>query len=224
MAVFVLVPGAFSGGRTWSRVTRLLRGEGHTVFAPSLTGLGDRVHLAGPQVDLSTQIRDVAGLIEYEDLQNVVLAGHSYGGIVIAGVADVMPERIAQLVFVDALLPADGESFWSMSGGKPGLPNEGAWLIPGPQQQRGLSPQPRGTFEEGVRITVPLAERPFGRAFIRAGLRPPSTAPSPGKAVDAAAVRTRNHPAWRYFELPCGHAIASEMPRELASILAGLAL
>src|SRR5215211_2758933 len=85
-ATFVLVHGAWHGGWCWKEVVRLLRGAGHEVFAPTLTGLGERVHLLAPEIDLTTHIDDVLGLLEYEDLTNVVLVGHSYAGIVISGV------------------------------------------------------------------------------------------------------------------------------------------
>ena len=110
MATYVLVHGAWHGGWCWNRVAPLLRDKGHDVYTPTLTGLGERVHLATPEVDLSTHVTDVVNVIEFEDLRNVVLMGHSYGGQVITGVAGAIPERIGQLVYLDASLPNDGES------------------------------------------------------------------------------------------------------------------
>lgn len=112
MATFVLVHGAWHGGWCWRRVARRLRAEGHDVFAPSLTGLGDRSHLLSSGVDLSTHVSDIANLIESHDLDEVVLCGHSYGGMVITGVADRMPEHISALVYLDALVPEDGQSMF----------------------------------------------------------------------------------------------------------------
>ena len=110
MATFVLVHGAFHGGWCWRKVTARLRASGHEVFTPTLTGLGERTHLASPAVDLSTHVRDVANLMEWEELSDVTLVGHSYAGMVITGVADRVPYRLASLVYLDAVLPGDGQS------------------------------------------------------------------------------------------------------------------
>jgi len=113
MSTFVLVDGAWSGGCCWKRVTPYLRAAGHDVYAVTLTGLGERAHLASPSVDLDTHIRDVTATIDYEDLHDVVLVGHSYAGFVITGVLGDMPERLARLVFVDAQTPTAGQ-LWSI--------------------------------------------------------------------------------------------------------------
>jgi pimeloyl-ACP methyl ester carboxylesterase len=89
-------------------VASRLRKSGHDVFTPTLTGVGERVHLASPQIDLDTHIQDILGILEYEDLYEVILVGHSYGGLVITGVAERVPERLAQLVYLDGLIPQDG--------------------------------------------------------------------------------------------------------------------
>ena len=111
MATFVLVHGAWAGGWYWKRVRPLLTAAGHDVFTPTLTGLGERAHLATPDIGLETHIRDVLGVLTYEDLSDVVLVGHSCGGIVITGVAERAPGRLAHLVYLDAYVPADGQSF-----------------------------------------------------------------------------------------------------------------
>src|SRR5215207_4383806 len=110
MATFVIVHGAWSGAHAWRWVRPLLRAAGHEVFTPTLTGLGERAHLATPETDLDTHVADVAAVLYYEDLSDVVLVGHSYGGMVITGVADGAPGRIGQLVYLDADVPLDGES------------------------------------------------------------------------------------------------------------------
>src|SRR5207247_9497952 len=102
MATFVLVPGFWLGGWCWQRVARQLRYWGHDVYPVSLTGLGERAHLANPQVNLETHITDVVNLIEYEGLRDVMLVGHSGGGVVITGVADRIPNRLSQLVYLDS--------------------------------------------------------------------------------------------------------------------------
>lgn len=114
MATFVLVHGGWQGGWSWRLLARVLRAGGHEVFAPTLTGLGERAHLAGMAINLDTHIADVVGTILCEDLRDVILVGHSYGGMVITGVADRVAERIARLVYLDALVPEDGDTLFSL--------------------------------------------------------------------------------------------------------------
>src|SRR6266511_4363097 len=109
MAVFVLVHGGFHGGWCWRRVAALLRAAGHEVYTPTLTGLGERAHLATPDIGLDTHIRDVLGVLAFEDLRDVVLVGHSMAGMVVTGVAERAPDRLAHLVYLDASVPRDGE-------------------------------------------------------------------------------------------------------------------
>ena len=110
MATFVLVHGAFHGGWCWRVVTPRLTDAGHTVFTPTLTGLGERAYLANPDVDLETHIADVIGVFDWEDLQDVILVGHSYGGMVVGAAADRLADRIRCLVYLDALIPEDGKA------------------------------------------------------------------------------------------------------------------
>ncbi len=110
MATFVLVHGAWHGGWCWKKVVPLLRKAGHEVFTPTLTGLGERRHLLTPDVDLTTHVRDILGVLEYEDLQGVILVGHSSGGMVISGVAEQAGTRVAHLVYLDAFLPEEGKA------------------------------------------------------------------------------------------------------------------
>lgn len=105
---FVLVPGTWHGGWVWRDVRNILRARGHRVFTPTCTGCGERVHLSSPDVGLDTHITDVANVIEWEELDDVVLVGHSFSGITITGVCDQMPDRIKQVVFFDALVPREG--------------------------------------------------------------------------------------------------------------------
>jgi pimeloyl-ACP methyl ester carboxylesterase len=113
---FVIVHGAWGGSWAFRRVETLLRDKGCNVYRPSLTGLGERVHLATPDVGLSTHINDVVNMILFEDLHDVILVGHSYGGMVITGVADRLPDRILRLIYIDAFVPSDGESVVSLLG------------------------------------------------------------------------------------------------------------
>src|SRR5687767_15767517 len=108
MATYVLVGGGWLGGWCWQRVARQPRDEGHDAYPVTLTGLGERVHLASPEVDLETHVTDVVNLIEYEGIRDVVLVGHSYGGLVITGVSDRVPDRISELVYLDTMPLPDG--------------------------------------------------------------------------------------------------------------------
>ncbi len=110
MAVVVLAHGAWSAAWAWKKVRPLMAAAGHEFYAPTYTGLGERAHLARPENDLETHIQDVAGVLKFEDLRNVVLLGHSYGGMVATGVADRARARVAQLIYLDAFVPEDGQA------------------------------------------------------------------------------------------------------------------
>ena len=131
MATFVLVHGAWAGAHGFRHVRRSLQAAGHEVFTPCLTGIGERAHLTGPQVTLSTHIHDVVNQVLYEDLDGIVLVGYSYGGVVVTGSLRHIGERVRHLVYLDAFVPADGESLASLAG----MPEPGAgvgeeWLVP----------------------------------------------------------------------------------------------
>src|SRR5678809_1441420 len=115
MASFVLVHGAWSGGWCYHKVAERLRSRGHLVFTPTLTGQGERAHLTAGTINLSLHIEDVLAVFKYEQLRDVVLAGHSYGGMVVTGVADRAPERVAALAYLDAFLPEDGQSLFDIN-------------------------------------------------------------------------------------------------------------
>lgn len=228
MATIVLVHGAWSGSYRWRKVRPLLWSKGHEVYTPCLTGLGERSHLNGPQVNLSLHIQDVVNVFEYEDLRDVVLVGHSYGGMVVTGVADRVPERIAHLVYLDAFVPNDGESLWGI-----GVPRQTEdWAVPPIQREfktpeekawntarRG--PQSRYCFEEPVRLSVPLEERAFSRTYIKAAAD--ARRESGRDAFWEAADRARSDPRWRYREIDCGHMVPDERPAELVALLLELA-
>jgi pimeloyl-ACP methyl ester carboxylesterase len=116
LATYVLVHGGGHGGWCYQRVARTLRAAGHEVHAPSLTGLGERAHLLRPGIDLDLHITDVVNLLHYEDLRDVILVGHSYGGMVVTGVADRASDRIGRLVYLDAANPKDGQSLVDVAG------------------------------------------------------------------------------------------------------------
>jgi pimeloyl-ACP methyl ester carboxylesterase len=116
MATYVLVHGGAHGGWCYQRVARILRSVGHDVYAPTMTGVGERSHLIGPEVDLDMHIDDIAAVLHYEDLRDVTLVGHSYGGMVITGAADKAAERIGRLVYLDAANPVNNQSLVDVSG------------------------------------------------------------------------------------------------------------
>ena len=233
MTTFVLVHGAWGGSWGWRDFANLLRADGHEVYTPSLTGQGERVHLGGPQVNLSTHVTDVENVFRFEELTGVTLVGHSYGGMVVTGAADRIPELIGHLVYIDAFLPRDGESCFDLggAGGPERATIEDGWKVmpmgarTGEPQSpeaaarlRRLSPQPLGTLEEKVRLAVPLEDRAFTLTYVKASADRPGDA-NRTSAFWQAAERTKADPRWRYYELPCGHGVHREMPQELKAIL-----
>jgi len=157
---FVIVHGAWGGSWAFRRVEALLRDKGCIVYRPSLTGQGERVHLASPAVGLSTHIDDVVNVIRFEDLHDVILVGHSYGGMVITGVADRVPDRIRRLIYLDAFVPNDGDSIQSLLSRaradwvKPMI--QGDYIVPPwvkPEQPVPKDvPQPLKTFTEPITL------------------------------------------------------------------------
>ena len=163
---FVLVHGAWGGGWDWRPVSDILTSRGHRVLRVTLTGLGERSHLATASVGLDTHILDVVNTILFEDLRDVTLVGHSYGGMVITGVADRVPDRIGRIVYVDAFVPENGDSVMMLrgsAGGKPPgdyrgdfiVPN---WVKPGTAPPTDV-PQPLKTFTDPIALTSPARER-----------------------------------------------------------------
>ena len=228
MSAFVLVHGAFGGATSWRHLAPLLRAGGHDVYAPSLTGLGDRSHLGGPQVNLSTHVQDIVGVFELWDLRDTVLVGHSLGGFVVTGVADQIPERIAHLVYLDAVLPENGQSAMDLEGSEQlrDLELEDGWLVLRPGDPGGLTPPSRGlpigTLEEKLHLSKPLEEQPFTRTYVKAAQPPEPPPDEPQGNFWNAAHRVRNHPAWHYAEIPGGHGMHRESPQTVAGILLDL--
>jgi pimeloyl-ACP methyl ester carboxylesterase len=223
VATFVLVHGAWGSARSWRRLVPILRSRGHDVFAESLTGMGERLHLGGPETNLGTHVQDVVGIIEHHDLRNVALVCHSYGGMVVTAAADRIPERIAHLVYLDAMLPSHGDSCVDMEGGEVlvNMPTEDGWLVvpPRPETPRPSRGHPVGTLTEKVDLTVPLEQRSFTRTYVKAGGSPqPPPDQRTGNFWNAAA-RVRHDPAWNYVELPFGHPLPIEAPEVLAGLL-----
>ena len=114
-ATFLVCHGAWSAGWAWKKMHPLMAAAGHRLVTPTYTGLGERAHLANPSIDLETHIEDVLNVIKYEDLRDIVLVGHSYGGMVATGVADRARDRVTQLIYIDAFVPADGQSLLDLN-------------------------------------------------------------------------------------------------------------
>lgn len=148
---YVIVHGAWGAGYEWKEVGRRLQARGHTVYRPTLTGMGERSHLSHPDIDLETHITDVVNTILFEELRDIVLVGHSYGGMVITGVADRVPDRLKRIIYVDAFLPENGEA-----ANRPGraLPERDGFVPmpwnPPPSPPPHPMPQPAKTFSQPI--------------------------------------------------------------------------
>ncbi len=170
MTDIVLVHGAFHGGWCWRAVADRLAAAGHRVFAPTMTGLGERRHLAGPDVDLDTHILDLVNVIACEELHDAVVVSHSYGGMPATGAADRLAERLAALVYLDAFTPKDGDSALAVRTAEPGFmalaeSEDGISYLPPPAEafgldgdlaawaERRLTPHPKATMTEPIRLT-----------------------------------------------------------------------
>jgi len=224
--VYVLVHGAWSGAHGFRRVRPPLQAAGHQVFTPSLTGIGERVHLASPQVDLSTHVTDVVNTVLFEDLTDIVLLGFSYGGVVVTGALNHIADRVRHLVYLDAFVPADGESVLPPE--PIGIGDE--WLVQplprefdDPEEAAYAVPRrvahPKRCFTEPVRVARPLEDFGFGLTYIKAtGERRPSESDRFWDAYDHAVAS----PAWSTHEVDTNHMIPNNRPEELAAILLGL--
>lgn len=230
MATYVLVHGAWSGAHGFRHVRRLLQAAGHEVFTPGLTGLGERVHLLSPLVNLGTHVRDVVNHVLYEDLREIVLVGFSYGGFVVTGALAHIADRIEHLVYLDAFVPGNGESVFSHVGAPAGRPIAIGedWLVQAaprefddPAEGEWVSlrrtPQPRACFTEPVQLGRPLEDYPFSRSYVKATVAVPGE--PAGEAFWRAARHAQSSPHWRYFEIAGNHMLASNRPAETAQVL-----
>ena len=216
---FVIVHGASGGGWDWRTMDELLTTGGHTVYRPTLTGLGEKVHLANADIDLTTHIDDVANVILFEGLDEVVLVGHSYGGMVITGVMDRIPERIKHAVFLDAAVPDDGMSAqdqWSTIVSENKVVDGMVyfnWLDSSAPLPRDV-PQSLKTLTEPVSFDHPAAQK-LPATFV-AFVEPGQTIKE--RAADSAWQRAeaRN---WTILTLQSDHNAQRSHPEELAAIL-----
>ncbi len=242
MANFVLVHGAWHGGWCYRDTAKALRAAGHNVFTPTLTGTGERAHQGGENITLETHVRDVCGTLEAEELSDVILCGHSYGGMVITGVADRMAERIKSLVYLDAFLPANGDSLVALL--NRALPPEvaavfmGAFhgsalaghsslMAPIPAEMFGIKAENRAWVD---RRCVAQALATFHLPLLLSGAQDAvkqrlyiladAWDPSPFRYF---AAQVEGKPGWRVSKLPCSHDVMVDMPQELAAELMKLA-
>jgi pimeloyl-ACP methyl ester carboxylesterase len=226
----VLVHGAWHGGWCYRRVADLLRGDGHRVYTPTLTGLGERSHLLSRSINLSTHIADITNLIRWEEIQKLILVGHSYGGMVVTGVADAMTDRVSALVYLDAFLPTAGKSFHDI------LPTEVAEAqVHGARASNGLSvppipaaafnvneddrlwvdslctPHPLGTLTQPIELTGSHTRIPR-KSYVLA-------TKNPIQLFQGFARSMRNDRSSTSYELPCGHDVMIDLPKETAAII-----
>ena len=228
MATFVLVHGSCHGGWCWKKVTPLLRNATHEVYTPTLTGLGERSHLVSRDIGLDTHILDIIQVLEYENLDKVMLVGHSYGGLVIGGVAEKVPERIRRLVYLDAYIPQDNRSAFDIMPGletiynKRALQEQGSeWLVVSYTAEEfgvtnpdvikwmnpRLSPMPWHTHDQPLRITNPKA-RKIPKSYICCT----EFGDAQFKALELRA-------DWEYHELMKGHDVMITATKELVRLL-----
>ena len=236
MTAFLLVHGAWHGGWCWRRVADILRREGHTVFTPTLTGLGERAHLAGPDIDLDCHINDVLGVLNMEELNDVVICGHSYGGQVITPVLDQCVELFRAAVWLDAFVPEDGQSLvdnWPPERARQfreELMRSGeSWKVPpmtpeyfGVMDQTDANwvsrlcvPQPLKTLSQPVQLTGAW-KTVKKKMYILAELHPNSN-------FDRFSVPLSSKPDWDVRSLAAGHDVMIDTPEPLAEILLQLA-
>lgn len=231
MTTFVLVHGGWHGGWCWRRVARLLCERGHEVFAPTLTGCGDRAHLGRPHTGLAAHVQDVVAVLELDDLRDVVLVGHSAAGAVITGVAQRAGHRIAELVHLDSFVPAPGESVFSLlrpelrrffedmvdAAGRiavdPGPAMDG-WAVLDPDDRAWVGPRLRPHPVGGLADPLPLTPVPeLPRRYLHCTIKPT------GDRFAGFAAAAEADPSWRMDSIDAGHDVMVTAPQELARLL-----
>ena len=217
---YVIVHGATAGGWEWKTTDNFLEADGHETYRATLTGLGERIHLANPEIDLETHINDVVNLILFEDLHDIVLTGHSYGGMVITGVMNRVPDRIKHVIFFDAAVPADGMSAYDLFGG----PRANSNVVDGMLQVPWVKPdsKPPHSAPQSIKtFTTPVAyNNPAALAL-------PVTYVAFVPADQSAAERAKTDKSWQRAEsrgwtirtFPGTHVAMVEDPRGVASLM-----
>lgn len=231
MATYILSHGGWSGGWQFKLVEPYLRRAGHEVYRPTLTGLGERVHLASPTIELETHILDIVNIFKYEELTDVILLGYSYSGVIVTGVAERIPHLIRQLVYLDALIPSDGQSIADVLGNTvtqfllqaADAYGDGWRVPPNPGENHPLMTDlPLKPGLQPLSVTNPEAAK-IPKSFIYCTRDPEQMDPILAPVIEAAQ-RAKTDPAWRYFELDAFHGDAWEThPQQLSEILLSLA-
>lgn len=223
MATFVIVHGAYAGGWYFQATARVIRAVGHEVYTPTLTGIGERVHLAHPAINLDTHVQDIVNVLEYEDLHDVILVGYSYGGMVTTVVANQMSERIAQLIYLDAFVPLSGQSIKDLLPDSAPQMEEAArlhgdgWRIPHNPPHPRKTPQPIETSRQPA-ILHDTTAAPLPSTYILLTQNSLNFAPTLAKM----AARAQSL-GWRYRELSADHIAPETHPQEIANLLVELA-
>jgi pimeloyl-ACP methyl ester carboxylesterase len=224
MTTFVLVHGAWHGSWCWKRVRRALQQQGHEVFTPTLTGVGERSHLLADSVNLQTHTMDVLNLIQWEDLTDIVLCGHSYGGMVVSGVADRIPERVRSLVFLDAFVPENGESLESYVPTPPERLVDGWKTKPIDAGMFGVNPadlawvgrqctmHPVACFQQPAQLTGAIARIKRVSYVYASGW-------AGGESPFRPFYEKAKSRGWQTSEIPCGHDVMLDQPDALTSLL-----
>lgn len=219
---FVVVHGATAGGWEWKRTGQFLTDDGHTVYRATLTGLGERMHLNSADIDLQTHINDVVNLILFEDLHDVVFTGHSYGGMVITGVMDRVPERIKHVVFLDAAVPDDGMSLWDLFGGSRQDPSrfvdgfmQVPWVKPDANPPHNVK-QSIKCFNQPVSYKNPAA---LALPVTYVAFVPKDKSVEERAATDKSWQRAKAR-GWTIRTFPGGHVAQQEDPRGVATLMA----
>lgn len=235
MATFLVAHGAWSAGWAWKKMRPLLAARGHALWTPTYTGIGERAHLAHPGIDLSLHIEDVCRVIDCEDLRELILIGHSYGGMVATGVADRMADRVRKIVYLDAFVPRDGQSVADLLAPadrermREGARSKGeGWrLAPNPMAPDTVEadvawatprrvPQPLQTFEQRLTLTGAVDRLPRTYIYcLKAG---------PSDVFRQFAERARNEPGWNCLEIDATHNPHITLPDVLAGMLEKIAV
>jgi pimeloyl-ACP methyl ester carboxylesterase len=221
MANIVLVAGGWHGGWYYASIARHLRARGNEVFTPTLTGLGERAHLTNACPNLDTHIEDVANVIRFEGLKDVILCGHSYAGMVISGVADRLSEHISALGYIDAFVPEDGDSWWDLAGDhyrqlaleRSGT--DGLRVAAPVHLDSRCTPHPLASFRQTIHLTgkwKSVEEKVFIYTTKWSRL-------SPFISTYEALLKD---PEWTVTTLPCAHNVVLEAPEQLLAVIADL--
>jgi pimeloyl-ACP methyl ester carboxylesterase len=229
---FLVCHGAWSAGWAWKKMYPLMQAAGHRLITPSYTGLGERAHLAHPAIDLNSHIEDMLNVIKYEDLRDIVLIGHSYGGMVATGVADRARDKVGQLIYIDAFVPQDGQSLFDLyEADRPRMEELAktgdGWRVPPNPTPPDTSPadvewlttrrvdMPIKCFETRLKLTGGPLTLP--RSYVYATRIPPADTFGP------FARMTKGDPAWRYYEIDASHSPNVTAPEALMALLQEIA-